>query len=413
MAITSITPTSEDHALYFTYENPNLKKQDDNGIMFDWFYFTEEFPGKGEPGYDAAQSSFWKLMNAEVETTPIMMENPPSMKRKSFVFERGNWLVKGKEVQPGTPHSLLPFPADAPANRLGLARWITSKDNPLTARTLVNRLWEQLFGTGLAETLEDLGTQGIPPTHPQLLDYLAWRFVNDDHWNLKSLLKTLVMSATYRQDSRLSDGLLEKDPNNKYYARGPRVRLSAEQIRDETLSVSGLLSIKMYGPSVMPYQPKGIWNSPYNELTWKMSKGEDRYRRAIYTYWKRTNAYPSMILFDGMSREVCTARRIRTNTPLQALVTLNDSVYVEAAKHFARRVIREEPGPARSKIQKAYSLAIGKPISEEKLRVLLQLYDKTSTKVRKASAKNQISEDPALELVASVILNLDEFITKN
>jgi hypothetical protein len=342
-----------------------------------------------------------------------MMENPPSMKRKSFVFERGNWLVKGKEVQPGTPHSLLPFPTDMPANRLGLARWITSKEHPLTARTLVNRLWEQLFGTGLAETLEDLGTQGVAPTHPQLLDYLAWQFMNKDHWNIKALLKTMVMSATYRQDSRLSDVLAEKDPNNKYYARGPRVRLSAEQVRDQTLAVSGLLSAKMYGPSVMPYQPKGIWQSPYNELKWKISKGEDSYRRAIYTYWKRTNPYPSMILFDGMAREVCTARRIRTNTPLQALVTLNDSVYVEAARNFARRILQEAPGPVRNQIQKAYSLAIGKPISEEKLHVLLLLYDKTSTKFRKASTKNQSTEDPALELVASVILNLDEFITKN
>ena len=413
IALTGITPTGGEHDLYFTYENPYLKKQDDNGMMFDWFYFTEEFPGKGKPGYDSAQSSFWKLVNAKVETTPIMMENPPSMKRKTFVFERGNWLVKGKEVQPGTPHSLLPFPTDAPVNRLGLARWITSKEHPLTSRTFVNRMWEQLFGTGLAETLEDLGTQGVAPTHPQLLDYLAWRFVNDDHWNMKSLLKTMVMSATYRQDSRLSGELLEKDPNNKYYARGPRVRLTAEQIRDQTLSVSGLLSAKMYGPSVMPYQPKGIWNSPYNELKWKLSKGEDSYRRAIYTYWKRTNAYPSMILFDGMSREVCTARRIRTNTPLQALVTLNDSVYVEAAKHFARRIKQEAPGDVRDQIQKAYALAIGKPISEEKLHVLFQLYHKTSQTFRKVSTKNQNSEDPALELVASVILNLDEFITKN
>jgi len=289
IAQASIPRTAGEHAVYFTYENPYLKKSGDNGMMFDWFHFTEEFPGKGKPGYDSAQSAFWKLMNTNAETTPIMMENPLSMKRKSFVFERGNWLVKGKEVQPGTPHSLLPFPADMPANRLGLARWITSKEHPLTARTLVNRMWEQLFGTGLAETLEDLGTQGVPPTHPQLLDYLAWRFMNGDHWNIKSLLKTMVMSATYRQDSRISDVLSEKDPNNKYYARGPRVRLSAEQVRDQTLAVSGLLSPTMYGPSVMPYQPKGIWASPYNELKWKLSKGEDSHRRAIYTYWKRTS----------------------------------------------------------------------------------------------------------------------------
>ncbi len=410
---TDLAPASGVHDLYFTYENRHLKKEDDNGIMFDWFYFTEEFPGKGKPGYDSAQTSFWKLVRDTVEVTPIMMENPSIMTRKTFIFERGNWLVKGKEVQPGTPHLLSPFPTGAPANRLGLAQWITARENPLTTRTIVNRLWEQIFGTGLAETLEDLGTQGIPPTHPQLLDYLALRFMNEDQWHIKSLLKTIVMSSTYRQDSKVSGESLAKDPSNKYYARGSRVRLSAEQVRDQTLAVTGLLSAKMYGPGVMPYQPKGIWQSPYNGLEWKMSKNEDRFRRAIYTYWKRGGSYPSMIMFDGVAREVCTARRIRTNTPLQALVTLNDSVYVEAAKHFAQ-LLKKEPGTVREQIGKGYELALGKQISEQKLSLLLALYNKTSTTFKKVSLKEQKSpNDPALELVATAILNLDEFITKN
>ena len=237
--------------------------------------------------------------------------------------------------------------------------------------------------------------------------------MNEDQWSIKTLLKTIVMSSTYRQDSRITDEIMEKDPYNKYYSRGPRVRLSAEQVRDETLAVTGLLSPKMYGPSVMPYQPKGIWQSPYNGLEWKMSKGEDRFRRAIYTYWKRTGPYPSMMMFDGMAREVCTSRRIRTNTPLQALVTLNDSVYVEAARHFALR-LKSEPGNVRDQIRKGYELAMGKPIREEKLLVLLNLYHKTSTTYKKASSgsKNN-SGDIAMELVAGAILNLDEFITKN
>lgn len=406
-------PVDGVHDLYFTYENPKLKSADENGILFDWFSFTGEFPGKGKPGYDQVQSSFFKLVEANPEVTPIMMENPVSMKRKTFVFERGNWLAKGKEVQPGVPPSLPAFPKDAPSNRLGLARWITGKENPLTSRTLVNRLWEQIFGTGLAETLEDLGTQGIPPTHPELLDYLAGRFMNEDQWSLKTLLKTIVMSSTYRQDSRLTAEQLDKDPGNKYYARGARVRLSAEQVRDQTLAVTGLLSPKMFGPGVMPYQPNGIWQSPYNGLEWKMSKSEDRFRRAIYTYWKRGGPYPSMLMFDGIAHEVCTARRIRTNTPLQALVTLNDSVYVEAAKHFAIR-LKAEPGDVRDQIRKGYELAMGKPIREDKLEVLLQLYHKTSGNFKKASSKQgNGSADIPMELVAGAILNLDEFITKN
>jgi hypothetical protein len=215
-----------------------------------------------------------------------------------------------------------------PKNRLGLAMWLTDKKNPLVARTMVNRLWEQLFGYGLAETLEDLGTQGIPPTHKELLDHLSWQFMNDFNWSIKKLLKEMVLSATYRQSSKVNEELLKKDPNNKFYARGARVRLSAEQLRDQSLAVSDLLSKKMYGPSVMPFQPDGIWRSPYNHDAWRISKGEDQFRRAIYTYWKRTAPYPSMITFDGGAREVCITRRIRTNTPLQALTTLNDSAYL-------------------------------------------------------------------------------------
>ncbi|MEO6188678.1 MAG: DUF1553 domain-containing protein [Ginsengibacter sp.] len=413
------------HDLFFTYSNPNLKKPDENGMLFDWFYFTNPLEEKDKKGYAEINKLFWELLNAPVATTPVMMDNPKDMHRTTYVFEKGSWLVKGEKVSPDVPGSLNPFPKNAPRNRLGLAKWLTSKQNPLTARTMVNRLWEQLFGTGLVETLEDMGTQGALPTHRELLDYLAWNFMNTDNWSTKKLLKRIVMSATYRQDAKVSKENLERDPSNKWYARAPRVRLSAEQIRDQALAVSGLLSEKMYGPGVMPWQPEGIWKSPYNGLAWTKSEGEDQYRRSLYTYWKRTAPYPSMMTFDAASREVCTARRIRTNTPLQALVTLNDSVYLDASRHFAYRMKDEtKSNEANVWISKGYELAMLKPISESKLKALVKLYDKAYRQFKNDKEKmNDIVSDnspqrnnpetAALVVVASAILNLDELITKN
>jgi len=411
------------HDLFFSYTNLNLKKADDNGMQFDWFYFTQSLPGKDKSGYEQVLMNYRRLMEAEVATTPIMMDNPPDMHRPSNVFERGNWLVKGKLVNPDVPHSLNPLPPDAPHNRLGLAMWMTSKENPLTSRTLVNRLWEQVLGTGLVETLEDMGTQGAAPTHRELLDWLSWKLMNDYHWSVKRLLKEIVMSATYRQDSRLSQESLEKDPFNKYYGRGARVRLSAEQLHDQALSVSGLLSDKMYGPSVMPYQPGGIWLSPWNGQDWKESIGEDRYRRALYTYWKRTAPYPSAMTFDGVAREVCTARRIRTNTPLQALVTLNDDFYLDAARHLAYSMQDLGGKDVRRQISGGYEHLMYKPITEAKLAVLEQLYDRSLEKFQQDSNKtcdmigqmdqHNKPETAALVVVANAMLNLDEWITKN
>jgi len=417
------SPVSGVHDLYFTYSNPNLKKPYDNGMLFDWFYFTQSFPGKGKPGYAIAEKTFWQLVDSNMSTTPVMMDNPADMFRPSHVFERGNWLVKGNEVQPDVPHALNPLPTGAPRNRLGLAMWLTSKQNPLTARTIVNRAWEQLLGTGLAETLEDLGTQGIAPTHKELLDYLSWKLMNEYGWSFKKLLKEIVMSATYRQDSKITPALLEKDPYNKFYARGSRVRLSAEQMRDQALVVSGLMSPKMYGPSVMPYQPPGIWLSPYSDVFWTESKGEDRYRRAVYTYWKRTAPYPSMLTFDGAAREVCTVRRIRTNTPLQALVTLNDEAYMEAARNFAYRMQREGGKDIVEQISKGYYIALHKTITPASLQTLKKLYDQAFTKLENDKDKtcemigimdmHNNPETAALVVVANAMLNLDELITKN
>ncbi len=412
------------HDIYLTYENPALKKPTESGMQFDWFHYGDGFPGAGRPGHDQYQRLFWTLLTASVPTTPVMMDNPADMHRVTQVFERGNWLVKGKVVEPSVPHALNPLPPGAPRNRMGLAMWLVNDQNPLVSRALVNRLWEQLFGTGLVETLEDLGTQGAAPSHQELLDYLAWTFMHEDQWSIKKILKEMVMSATYRQDSRVAHDALQKDPFNRWYARGSRVRLSAEQVRDQALSISGLLSQKMFGPSVMPYQPKGIWLSPWNGQDWVASQGEDQYRRALYTYWKRTAPYPSMITFDGASREVCTARRIRTNTPLQALVTLNDEVYVDAARHFAYRMQREAPGSdVARQITRGYEMALHAPIAQAKLDVLERLYAEALQKFQSDPDKtcqmigvmdeHDNPQTAALVVVANAMLNLDELITKN
>jgi hypothetical protein len=416
-------PPTNIHDLYFTYTNKNLKKPEDNGALFDWFYFTEELPGKDKPGYGEIKKQYEKLYTANVPTTPVMMDNPSDMHRASYVFERGNWLVKGDKVEPDVPHSLNPLPANAPRNRLGLAEWLTSKQNPLTARTMVNRVWEQLFGTGLAETLEDLGSQGILPTHPELLDWLSYQFMNEYQWSVKKLIREIVMSATYQQESKITPLLLQKDPYNKYYARGARVRLSAEQVRDQALCISGELCDSMYGPSVYPWQPKGIWLSPWNSKDWEQSKGKQQYRRALYTYWKRSSAYPSMITFDGVSREVCTVRRIRTNTPLQALAVLNDSAYIEMARQFAQRMQKESPADVQAQIKYGYERATYHAIDEKSLVALLNLYntafsqfkddpDKTCRMVGVAGA-NTNAKTAALIVVANAMLNLDEVLTKN
>jgi hypothetical protein len=412
------------HDVYVTYDNPALPAQSEITMVFDWFGFIQPLPGEKQPGYAAVKKMFWELLNAKVTTTPIMMENPLEKWRRTNVFERGNFRTLGKEVEVGVPNSLsFAMPAGAPKNRLGLAQWLTDKRNPLVARTMANRLWEQLFGNGIVETLEDMGTQGIAPTHQALLDYLAWRLMNDHGWSIKKLLKEMVMSATYRQDSKVPDELKEKDPANKLYARMTRVRLSAEQIRDQHLCISGELSTKMFGPSVMPWQPEGIWMSPYNGSRWKKSEGEDQYRRAVYTYCKRTAGYPSMITFDGEQRDLCNARRIRTNTPLQALVTLNDSAYLDMARHFALRMKKEAGDDMQQQITKGYELMLYKTLPVEKLKVFTDLYNEAlrefngepakAKQLLAAGTERADAATAALVVVANAMMNLDEVIMKN
>ncbi len=421
VATVSIDPIPGRHNLYFKYVNPKIATAHPNGILMEWLRFGQPLPGKTKPGYDAAKILFDSLLYSKPETTPVMIENNENMRRNTHVFERGSWLSQGKMVTADVPHIMNPFPKDAPRNRLGLAQWLTDKKNPLTARTMVNRFWEQLFGTGLAETLEDLGTQGIPPTHRELLDYLSLTFMYDQNWSMKKLLKEMVMSATYRQDSRTNELLLKNDPANKYYARASRIRLTAEQLRDQSLVVSNLLNRKMFGKPVMPFQPDGIWRSPYNGDQWKMSGGEDQNRRALYTFWKRTSPYPSMITFDGASRAVCITRRIRTNTPLQALTTLNDSSFLVMARSFAVRMAKDGGSEIKQQLQYGYKAMMYKNITEARLDALLKLhreaisvYKKDKVAATKITANQAaVPETAALVVLANAMLNLDEWLNKD
>jgi hypothetical protein len=416
----ALKPTAGVHDLYFVFpDNPALKKGNPVSPI-EWLAFREDLPGKNTHQFSSIEKSFAELLNADVQNTPIMIENGAEQKRETKIFERGNWLVKGKAVQPEIPAFLNPQKNDFGADRLGFAKWLVSKENPLTARTLSNRIWEQLFGRGLVETLEDFGTQGAQPSHQELLDWLALRLINEHHWSMKKLIKDIVMSSTYRQSSRTTPEMLEKDPSNMFLARAPRIRLSAEQVRDHALAVSGLLSKKMFGKSVMPYQPEGIWQSVWNGETWKESEGEDQYRRAVYTFIKRTSPYPSMMMFDGSSREVCVSRRIRTNTPLQALVTLNDPAFVQAARNFAK-TMASETGSADERISAGYKRITFRSLPDTKLKALRGLYHEAFSTYSKdrdkaiklTTDKNATAELAALTVVANAMLNLDEVITRD
>ena len=411
------------HDVYIEFNSPMLKNANENGIVFDWFCFAPEFPGKNDKQFKAYYAAFKQLLNdPDAELTPIMMDNPSDMKRNTYVFERGNWMLKTKKVEPSIPAIFNPTRKKF-TSRLDLAAWMTDKQNPLTARTMINRLWEQLFGQGIVETLEDFGSQGATPTHKNLLDYLSYQFMHEDQWSIKKTLKRMVMSATYRQSSVSSMESKKKDPSNKYYAHAPRIRLTAEQIRDQALFISGALSNKMFGPSVMPYQPNGIWASPYDGRTWEQSKGEDVYRRAIYTYWKRTGPYPTQINFDGTAREVCVSRRIRTNTPLQALNLLNDSTYWDLSVKFAMRVLKEKSNNIDSSIASAYRLATGNYPSPNKVASLKNLYHISYNKFNRDTSSISLllrdsiaQKNPvvaAMSVTANAILNLDEVISKN
>jgi len=405
--------------LYIEAQNKGLAPQTNTSYL-SWFAFLPELPGKNQKGFSKMNQYWQELINAKVDKTPILIENPSFMQRTTQQFERGNWEVKTDTVAPKTPAALNPWQEKWENNRLGLAQWLVSKENPLTARSLVNRVWHQLFGTALVNPLEDIGSQSEPPTHPHLLDWMAVEFMETQQWQLKSLIRSIVLSGTYQQSSLQTTEKKALDPKNTYYARGPKMRLKAEQVRDQALYVSGLLSQKMGGPGVMPPQPKGIWAHAYLGDLWVESKGEDRYRRAIYTYFKRTSPYPSLVTFDAGSREVCLINRMPTNTPLQALVTLNDPVYLEAAMALAKQEMHQtEPSKG---IANMFETALYYTPDPKKLEPLVSLYQKARASFKEnpqalqsfLNQKQPTNEHlAALTLVANAIMNLDEFLTQS
>jgi hypothetical protein len=362
-----------------------------------------------------------------VPTLPVMQELPANQRRETHVLVKGNFLTIGDKVETGVPAAFHPLPKDAPPDRLGVARWLVDPDNPLTARVAVNRFWGQLWGTGLVETEEDFGTQGELPTHPELLDWLATEYVRLG-WDTKALLRMLVTSAAYRQSSKVTPEVVARDPRNRLLTRGPRFRLEAEMVRDQALALSGLLSRKMHGPSVYPPQPPGLWQAAFNgQRTWATSTGEDRHRRGLYTFWRRTIPYPSMATFDAPSRETCTVRRIRTNTPLQAFVTLNDPVYVECAQALARRIVQEGGATAEERASFGLRLCLARPPRPEQVQQVAALFASEREHYAKdAKAAASMATEPlgplpagmdaadlaAWTVVANVLLNLDGVLTK-
>jgi hypothetical protein len=358
-----------------------------------------------------------------IPTTMVMAEMKAP--RDTFVLIRGEYDKKGAKVLPGVPASLPPLPAGAPNNRLGLARWLVDRSNPLTARVAVNRYWQMYFGTGLVKTVEDLGSQGEWPSHAELLDWLATEFAGGG-WDVKALQRRIVTSATYRQSSRAGKALLERDPENRLLARGPRFRLPAGMIRDQALAVSGLLVERLGGPSVKPYQPQGLWEELSGDK-YVQDHGDKLYRRSLYTFWKRTAAPPAMVTFDAAGRETCVVRETRTNTPLQALNLMNDVTYAEAARKLAERVLKEGgPTPA-ARLTLAFRLAAARRPRPTELKVLCAGLERHLSHYRQDWAaalhlvsagesrrdeRLDVSELAAYTAIAGLLLNLDEIITR-
>jgi hypothetical protein len=352
-------------------------------------------------------------------TTLVIKERPADFPRKTFVHTRGEFLQPAEEVQPGGLTALHPLPTGEPLNRLTFARWLVSSDNPLAARVVVNRAWAAFFGRGIVATLNDFGYQGDPPTHPELLDWLAVEFM-DRGWSMKRLHKLIVLSATYRQTSHETPDLGKKDPENRLLTRGPRFRLEAEEIRDSALKAGGLLSEKIGGPSVFPPQPPGVTDTAYAGGAWKVSAGEDRYRRGLYTYSKRTTPYAMAATFDAPSGEACTARREVSNTPLQALTMLNDPAITEAAQALGQ-VATKADGTTGAKVTMVFRRCLIRPPTADETEVLEKFYAAQRGKFAadaKAAAKfagsdnGDVVERAAWTAVARAVMNLDEFVTR-
>ncbi|MBI5707249.1 MAG: DUF1553 domain-containing protein [Armatimonadetes bacterium] len=349
-------------------------------------------------------------VQSQIPTALIMRDRPGPL--SAHLRNRGEFTNRGDQVFPAIPAAWNKPTSGSPANRLGLAQWIVSKQNPLTARVQMNRMWMGLFGRGIVETAENFGTQASPPSHPELLDWLASEFMARN-WDMKAMMRLMATSAAYRQSSDATRQALAKDPGNALISRGPRFRLDAELVRDNALAASGLLSRKLGGPSVYPIQPDGVWNTPYNGQQWMTSQKDDRYRRGLYTFLKRTSPYPSFMTFDSTSRESCTVRRVRTNTPLQALTLLNDPVYLEAASALAARSEREAGKDPAKRLSYAFRLCTGRRPSEPELKRLAKLLSRLKAKAGpSAKSGSKTPDQAAWQMVCSVLLNLDETITK-
>ncbi|HUY88591.1 MAG TPA: DUF1553 domain-containing protein [Pirellulales bacterium] len=392
-------------------------------------YFSHYLLRRDEP-YRAAREELAELRRQENELVgqvrQIMVMEEMSGRRPAYVLLRGAYDARGEQVEPGAPAGLFAMPEEYPRNRLGFAQWLVDERNPLTARVAVNRFWQIFFGRGLVATPEDFGGQGRPPTHPELLDWLARRFI-DSGWDVKALCKLIALSSVYRQSSTPRERrLFAEDPENRLLARGPRHRLSAEQIRDNALAASGLLAPKIGGPSVKPYQPAGLWEESGTGKTYVQDHGEGLYRRSMYTFWRRTAPPASMRSFDAGSREICAARREQTATPLQSLVLLNDPQFIEAARVLAEKLMLEH-GSLDEQLQTAFRLLTSRAASAEELAVLKRLRQEQLAQFaaapESAQAFLQIGERPrdakldavehaALTVVALALMNHDECVTK-
>ncbi len=355
----------------------------------------------------------------QIPSAPVLSEDTKTTQPTAFVRERGAFVSKAEEVQADVPAFLGALPADAPKNRLGLAEWLVNGENPLTARVRVNQMWETVFGMGIVETAEDFGTQGFPPSHGELLDFLATEF-QSKAWDQKAIIRLMLTSNTYRQSSKVTPQLLELDPRNALLARGPRFRAEAEMIRDVTLSASGLMNLKMFGPAVMPRQPDGLWIFPYqpDNDRWIESKGADRYRRSMYIFIRRTVRYPSLTVFDAPSREVTVVRRSLSDTPLQALTALNDPAFFEAAQAMAKRIVKEGGGDPSSRVTYGFRLATSRRPDAREMKTLLSSYEKDrqyfakNLKEAESVAGTKDPELAAWTALSNALLNLDETLTK-
>ncbi len=385
-----------------------------------------------QPMRDEVVAWHEQILGLQRTMNSTMVTEAVDMPRMTRILPRGNWMNEsGQIVEPAVPEFLPPLNGveSRRANRLDLAEWIVSEDNPLTSRAFTNRLWKLYFGRGVSRVLDDLGVQGEWPTHPELLDWLAVEF-RESGWDVKHMVRLMVTSRAYRQNSQANPDLRERDPGNALYARQSRVRLEAEMVRDNALAVSGLLSEKLGGPTVKPYQPDGYWrdaNTFGESLEYKPADGENQYRRGLYTYWKRSFLHPAMLAFDAPSREECTAQRPVSNTPVQALVLLNDPSYVEAARAFAERIVREGGNKPRARIAWAMNEALSREPTKAEVRVLDKLYGANKKEYRKdekaAAALVAVGQHPVPEEIDSVelaawtavartIMNLPEFITR-